>query len=311
MGAQRSRRMRFDELPDSIRDAVQQILGSAVVDAVSQPGGFSSGTADRVRTAAGGTAFVKAMSQTMNAGAADLHRREAHITAALAAEVSVPQLLGSHDDGEWVVLVFEDVNGRHPTLPWREAELATVLAALRDLAVRLTPSPVLDVARAADVLAEPFAGWQRVAASPPADLDPWAARHLPLLCDAATDGLAALSGDTLVHYDIRADNLLLRADGRVMVVDWPWACRGPAWLDTLMLLAGVRQDGQIDVDELLQRGVTADVDPAVLTAVLIAQSGYFLDASRQPAPPGMEGLRPFQRAKADAMLPWIRHLLNA
>jgi hypothetical protein len=36
---------------------------------------------------------VKAISQTMNAGAADLHRHEAHITAALAAEASVPQLL--------------------------------------------------------------------------------------------------------------------------------------------------------------------------------------------------------------------------
>lgn len=311
MGAQRSRRMRFDELPDAIRAAVQQILGSAVVDVVSQPGGFSSGTADRVRTAAGGTAFVKAMSQTMNAGAADLHRREAHITAALAAEVSVPQLLGFHDDGEWVVLVVEDVNGRHPALPWRDAELAAVLAALRDLAVRLTPSPVPDIARAADILAEPFAGWQRITASPPADLDPWAARHLPLLCDAATDGLAALSGDTLVHYDIRVGNLLLCADGRVMVVDWPWACRGPAWLDTLMLLVGVRHDGQVDGEALLQRGVTADVDPAVLTAVLIAQSGYFLDASRRPAPPGMDGLRPFQRAKADAMLPWIRCRLNA
>jgi hypothetical protein len=95
MGTQRSRRVRFDEVPDSIREAVRQLLSSPVVDAVPQPGGFSSGTADRVRTAASGTVFVKTISQTMNAGAADLHRREAQITAALAAEASV-QLLQPH-----------------------------------------------------------------------------------------------------------------------------------------------------------------------------------------------------------------------
>ena len=33
------------------------------------------------------------------------------------------------------------------------------------------------------------------------------------------------AGTTLVHADIRADNLLLTDDG-VMVVDWPHACRG-------------------------------------------------------------------------------------
>jgi hypothetical protein len=48
------------------------------------------------------------------------------------------------------------------------------------------------------------------------------------------------------------------------------------------------------------------VDPAALTAVLIAQSGDFFGASRRSASPGMERLQPFQRAKAAVMLPWIR-----
>jgi hypothetical protein len=71
-----------------------------------------------------------------------------------------------------------------------------------------------------------------------------------------------------------------------VVVDWPWACRGPAWLDTLMLCADVFVNGDHDFDGLLRRGVTARTDLAVLEAVLVALA-YALDASRLPAPPGM------------------------
>jgi Ser/Thr protein kinase RdoA (MazF antagonist) len=117
---------------------------------------------------------------------------------------------------------------------------------LADLAATLTPSPLPDVWPATEMLADDFAGWHRIAADPPDDLHPWAARHLTELCAAADRGLAALDGDTLVHTDVRADNLLLGADGRVTVVDWPHACRGPAWLDRLLLLVNVRLYGGHD-----------------------------------------------------------------
>ena len=129
---------------------------------------------------------------------------------------------------------------------------------------------------------------------------------LPTLCRAAADGRAGLHGDTLVHFDARADNILIRASGRVVVVDWPWVCRGPAWLDTLMLCADVFVNGGHDFDGLLRRGATARADPAVLVAVLVALAGYALDVSRLPAPPGMSDLRAFQRARAGALRTGIR-----
>ena len=80
------------------------------------------------------------------------------------------------------------------------------------------------------MLAAELHGWQRVAADPPADLDPWASSHLDQLGELAGRGLQALAGTTLVHTDIRADNLLVRADGSVVVVDWPWrAAAPPGW----------------------------------------------------------------------------------
>jgi hypothetical protein len=289
--------------------AIEEILGSPVVEAVSQPGGFSPGTADRVRTTAGTRAFVKAVSAAQNSRSVQLHRREADITARLPEEAAAPALLGRYDDGEWVALVLEDVEGRHPRTPWQADELEAILAMLRDLATRLTPSPVPDVPLAADVLGYDFGGWVRIAADPPADLSPWAVERLDLMRGLADRALAAVRGDTLVHIDVRADNMLIGPDGRVTLVDWPWACTGAAWVDTLMLLINVRLFGGHPTDRLLAE-YTPGADPEDLTAVLAAMAGFFLDAARQPDPPGLPTLREFQRAQGVAVLEWVRERLD-
>ncbi|MDG4756732.1 hypothetical protein O7620_02330 [Micromonospora sp. WMMD710] len=49
-----------------------------------------------------------------------------------------PRLLGCVDDGEWVALVFSDVEGRHPATPWRADELNRVRNALEVMAWALT-----------------------------------------------------------------------------------------------------------------------------------------------------------------------------
>jgi hypothetical protein len=114
-------RIGWADLPGKVRSAIEDLLGSPVVEAVSQPGGFSPGTADRVRTAAGTRAFVKAVSMAQNPGSVEFHRREAAVTARLPAEAAAPRLLGTYDDGEWVALVLEDVPGRPRTPTPRSA----------------------------------------------------------------------------------------------------------------------------------------------------------------------------------------------
>ena len=94
------------------------------------------------RTAGGSSSRPSA--PTPNRDAPRFHRREARIAAALPAGAPVPRLLWSYDEGGdgWVVLVFEDVEGRHPAVPWQPDELDRVLEALDALAESLTPSPV-------------------------------------------------------------------------------------------------------------------------------------------------------------------------
>lgn len=298
-------RIGWRDLPAGVRLRVEQIIGGGrVVEAVSQAGGFSPGTADRVCTETGRRAFVKAVTPAINSQSAAMARDELRITAALPAGAPVPRLLGGFDtggDAGWVVLVFEDIDGVHPRTPWVEAEIDAVVATLRELAAALTPAPAIALPRAADLLREDFAGWDRVAADRPADLEPWELDRLPDLRAAAARGLAALaSGDSVAHCDIRADNLLIRPDGRVIVVDWPWACVGPAWLDTVLLALSVLVHGG-DADRIV-----AGVDPGVVLDILAGLAGYFRHISRLPPPPGLPTVRAFQRWQADALLPWLR-----
>lgn len=294
------------DLPGHVRAAVEETLGSPVVAAESQAGGFSPGTADRVVTASGDRAFVKAVSPAQNARSVEMARDEARITAALPPDTPAPALLGTYDDGFWVVLVLEDVPGRHPRTPWVEDEVDAAVRALRKLAAALTPAPLPDAPRASDHLADDLAGWAEIAADPPADLDPWAAAHLDALVAAAARGHAAIAvGDTLAHCDIRADNLLVRPDGDVVVVDWPWGCVGPEWLDTVLLAMNVIAHGG-DGDRVL-----AGVDRGAAVDLIAGFTGFFLHRARQAAPPGLPTVRAFQRAQGLALLPWLRGRVGA
>jgi hypothetical protein len=308
------RRITWQELPARVRGGVEDILGAAVVEAVGQAGGFSPGSADRVRAADGRRAFVKAVGASPNPRAPLIHRREIEVTTALPPRVPAPRLLGSYDDGDWVALVLEDVPGRAPATPWRASEASLVMAALAGMATALTPAPLLGGSSpGGEIVASGSTAWQRIAADPPPDLDPWAAAHVDLLAATAARAAGALAGDTLCHLDVRADNLLVGSDGRVTVVDWPWASPGPPWLDSLLLAVNVRlYGGGVDTEALLASSpVTAAADPADISAVLAGLAGSFADLARQPAPPGLPTLRAFQQAHADALIPWVRARLGA
>ena len=118
----------WSELPPGIVAALEEWLGSGVASAEAQPGGFSPGVAARVRVADARRVFLKAVGAEPNPDSPALHRREAEIVAALPAAAPVPKLLWKLEEEGWVVLVFEDVEGRQPAVPWRPDELDRVVA---------------------------------------------------------------------------------------------------------------------------------------------------------------------------------------
>jgi aminoglycoside phosphotransferase (APT) family kinase protein len=301
-------RLQWAELPEELRRQIEMRLGAPVVAAHSEAGGFSPGLAARLRLAHGERVFVKAINAARNPHTPAIHRREAAVLAQLPPAAPVPRLRWLLDDGDWVVLACDEVDGRAPALPWIEGERDRVLAALVDLATCLTPAPA-GMAPIAGRLADDFDGWRRLAAAPDprlADVDPWVHAMLPELAEQESRWPAAAVGDTLLHCDLRADNILLTSTG-VVFVDWPAACVGAAWIDLVFLLPSMAMQGGGDPEALLTGHPLARVAPAAdVTAVLCALAGYFISRSLMPPPPNIPTLRQFQRAQGQVALRWLR-----
>ena len=290
-----------------MRAAVESWLGGRVVSAVSSSRGFSPGVAARLTASNGRRVFVKAVGPEPNLDSPAMHRREAEVVAALPPSVPAPRLLWSHDEDGWIVLGFEYVEGRTPADPWRPDELDRVLDALTDLSEVLTPSP-LAPASVGDVGGwSVVAGrhWERLARERPARLDGWSARHLDRLAELEAGAPVAAAGETLLHLDLRADNLLLAPD-RVVVVDWPHARVGAPWVDLLFFAPSVTMQGGPRPEELLERHPEARrADEGAITAVVAAIAGFFVGEGLKPAPPGLPTLRDFQLAQGAVARDWL------
>jgi aminoglycoside phosphotransferase (APT) family kinase protein len=295
-------------VPDRVVAAVEELLGSRVVGADDRPGGFSPGAAARLRLADGGTAFVKAVSTEQSPDSPDMHRSEARIASGLPAGAPAPELLFVHDDGEWVALGFADVDGREPAVPWVADELSRVLAAVAELHVALTPAPV-DAPAVGERLGPLFRNWRDLASGrfPLAEkTDPWAVRNLERLAGVEALWEEAAAGDTLLHGDLRADNVML-TPGRVVFVDWPHGSVGAPWVDLVLLLPSVAMQGGPEPESLFDEHPSAREAPAeAVDSMVAALAGYFHIRGLLPSPPGLPTLRAFQSAQGVEALAWLR-----
>ena len=302
-------RAEWPEVPGRVRAAVEERLGSKVESATSLSGGFSPGVAARLGTPDGRRVFVKAVGPEPNPDSPAAHRREAEIAAALPPDVPAPRLLWSYDEGEngWIVLAFEDVDGRNPAEPWLPDELDRVLGALAALNDLLTPTPLPQTTAGSPSDWPIVAGgpWRKLQQERPARLDGWSLRHLDRLAALEEEAPAAATGETLLHLDLRADNMLLTPD-RVVVVDWPHARVGAPWVDLLFFAPSVAMQGGPPPEDLLSRHPHARrADAGAVTAVVAAIAGFFVREGMQPAPPGLPTLRAFQAAQGEVAREWL------
>ncbi|WP_117211194.1 phosphotransferase family protein [Allorhizocola rhizosphaerae] len=269
-------RLLWTQLPEPLRHEIEHGVGGTVARAISRPGGFSPGLASVLELDTGARVFAKAVSMQRNEFTAAAIRCETQVLERLPAHLPAPRPRWNYDDGEWVVLVTDAVEGHNPAQPWQPAELKIFLDAATVLAELLTPGP-FDAPKLADATEFHVDGWQE-----------------------------ATAGDTLLHGDLRSDNFLITETG-FTVVDWPSVCLGAPWLDLLISLPSVAMHGGGDPEEIwsahpLSRGV----DPGAVDIVLRGTAKFFLDRSREPIPPLLPTIRDFQRAQGEIAEQWLR-----
>lgn len=288
-------RLEWVHLPPMVRREVERRLGSRVVEAVSQDAGFTPGLASVLTCEDGSRHFVKAASVRAQRQAAAAYREEARKLRALAGWVPAPRLKWVHEGDDWLVLGIEYVEARAPRRPWTPGDLAAASDLLVDLAQRLTPPPGGGWPAFGDEFGEDPGCWDALSDVP----------HAAEAKALAQRYAEATTGATLVHADVRDDNLLIRPDGTVLLCDWNWPLLGTDWFDSLTLLIGPRGDG-LDVEaHLAAHPLLSRVDPEQIDIVLALLTGYFLERSRQPEPPAMPHVREVQRWQGEVCRAWL------
>jgi len=295
-------------VPFVVQIVLEQRLGTQVANSTSQPGGYTATLASRLELTDGGRVFVKGI--PVGHPLERSYAAEAHAAAALPEDAPVPLLLGTVED-EWLLLVFEDVEGREPDLQPGSDELPALLDSVAELHRVLRPSPLADLPPARHAYGQLLTGWSKLATHPPHDLDPWAWHNLDKLIAMESAWLPWSDGDTMLHTDLRPDNLIYRpVDGKVLVVDWAQAAQGAAWLDLAGLVPHLVRAGHSprEAEQLVLSGSVMDGVPAwAVTGLAVALAGFWSAASRQLEPPGASGLREFQAEAAAAALTWVAH----
>jgi aminoglycoside phosphotransferase len=291
-------RLPYEKMPVSVRDWVERALGSAVVSASTQQGGFSPGVAARLVTASGRRAFVKAVGTSLNPKTPELFRQEITAMQAIGPLPLAPQLYDVYDDGDWVGMLFEDIDGRLPAHPWEQADAERVLDAVAELTDALDPSPWPDAPVIAVRSHDFLSRWNNVLEDGLA-VPSWMEGRVEEFAELAQTGLRALAeGKALAHYDLRADNIIL-TDDRVVFIDWAHPGLGPRWTDRVILQAEMR--ASVVLPEL--------PDDIGITGFITAVAGGLWWGAAQPAPPGLPTIRTWQRESALVHLGWVRDRL--
>ncbi|SEN56047.1 Predicted kinase, aminoglycoside phosphotransferase (APT) family [Nonomuraea pusilla] len=308
--AVRTLRRDWSELPAAVRDEVGRRLGSPVRDFEERDGGFSSGVLGVATPARGEQVFVKAVPGA-SADAGD-YRTEMAVAAALPPAVPAPRLRFAFERAGWLLLCFDVARGAPAHEPWRPGELAAALRALAVCAVELTPSPVGGLPTVAARLAGRCETWQALERDgvrgevTVEGVGAWERGHLARLAAVEATWGELVAGETLLHFDLRFDNVVIGPSGAASLLDWGRACTGPAWADLVCLLLLSDLGGLDPEDVFAGHPAGAGAEPERVEAFLVALAGYWTRAASLPGPAHAPHLRGRRERSRRATIAWLR-----
>jgi aminoglycoside phosphotransferase (APT) family kinase protein len=258
-------------------------------------GGYTQAERWLVRTADGRSAFVKAAVDTDTAAWLRAeHRIYANVTGSF-----LPKLITWIDDEDRPVLVLDDLSEAFWPPPWTREQVSRVLETLREVATTAPPPGLDSLASFRNYLTS----WPVVAKDPSPFLslglcsEGWLEQALPDLIGA--ERAFVLTGDALVHFDVRSDNICF-ANERTLLVDWNGAVVGNPVIDVAAWLPSLHAEGGPAPEELLPNAPEA--------ASLV--SGFFAARAGLPPIENAPRVREVQLAQLRTALPWAARALD-
>jgi hypothetical protein len=272
------------------------LLGSEITELDAVTGGYTHQTRVLVRLADGRRVFVK---QAVDEETTRWLHAEREVYEAVRAPF-IPRLLAWLDKPA-ATLVLEDLSGATWPPPWTERGVRSVLEGLEAVASHGPPPSLVGVADHRWTMGE---GWRNIAADPSEFLAlglcsvRWLEAALPVLIEA--ERVAPTDGGSLLHGDVRSDNVCFHA-GTAVFVDWNCATVGNALLDVAFWLPSLAMEGGPAPESA---GVVIPEELAALVA------GFCAARAGHPQLPHAPMVRTVQRRQLFVALPWAARALS-
>lgn len=315
---------RWASVPSAVRRQTEALLGGRVVRATRAWGGYGPSPTFRLRLDDGRRAFFKAATPEITEFARIAHHRELRVYQELGDLIGAwsPALLGAFDAGEWRVMLLEDL-GPKSAPPWTPGLARHVVRALGEFHASLSgrtvaawvPRPAQHPAMglrppAWDLTKGDVRRLAALAGRREPEAREWLGTHLPTLAVAARRIDDATFRHSLLHVDVRSDNLRWLGD-RLYLFDWPHVGVGPPEFDAAAFAQTVVLDGGPDPETVMTWYADAwKVDYEALDASVASIAGYFARNAWLPAIPELPRVRAFQRAQLAVTLRWCARRLE-
>lgn len=286
-------RRQWADLPQPAREAIQAQVGT-VTAARSAEVGLTSGVAASITTE-GAAFFVKAAPTA--APVAPHLLRERAINQVLPVPIPAPRLLWTADTGGWITLLFEHAPGSPADLSPSSPDLAAVADAVAAVSI---PCPLPNAPSVTAKAAGLLRAAEELLAESPAGL-----AHYEPLVKSLDPG--ELTGPTLLHADLHADNLLVNG-GQAQIIDWSMACTGAAWIDAALLVPRLIDAGHTpeQAEEFAARFPAWESAPPDAVTALASVRFLFSARMAEVGPPHLQEKR--LRA-ASAGRAWVEYRL--
>ena len=230
-------------------------------------------------------------------GTASALRQEYAVYQAISGPF-LPRFLGWADHPDNPILLLEDLSQGYWPPPWSKSRITQVMTTLPLVWGAAMPN----LPRLTD-LTYIWNGWQQVAENPAPFLslglatEHWLQRALPVLL--AIDYGAVVNGRSLLHTDLRSDNICFR-ENQAVLVDWNLVCMGNPNVDLGFWLPSLQAEGGPPPQQLLP-------DAGEIAGLV---SGFFAARAGLPTISEAPRVRHIQRVQLKTALPWATRALG-
>lgn len=271
--------------------------------AYSQGSGYTPGFASRLQLCDHRRVFVK-IADSDAPWMMDSYRDEVIKNRLLPSAVPAPRvsadLKASLEGRDWYAVVYDDIEGRPPHRPWTAEDAQAAIMAVERTADHLAPAP---------------AGYDWLPVSTELGgvddtkrdaIDQFWPHHAAEMTELAQSFPQRGSGPTLVHADLRDDNMIIEAGtGRSWICDWNFPLLGAPFIDLVTLLISMYGDGT-DTDAVLAQSPCAgDASADDIDSLLADLALYYRIAAGWPPVDNSPHLRDHQGWYAQVTAAWL------